>query len=130
MTMQSDIEVLKTEVRGLHSAVSDIGTKMDILLALQVQMVRLQEQHDNTRQALDRAFEAISNVKTTANSTEGRFIFWRGLFLGGAFVGAILVGFAEWYVIQQIHTLQEVADKANGFNLRLTLMERKVWPDK
>lgn len=130
MATQSDIEVLKTEVRGLHGAVSDIGAKMDVLLALQAQMVRLQEQHDNTRAALDRAFEAISNVKTTANSTEGRFIFWRGLFLGGAFVGSILFGFAQWYVLQQLHALNEVADQANGFNLRLTLMENKVWPDK
>lgn len=135
--MSTDIELLKMEVQGLHKGVNDIGTKMDMLLALQVQLVRLQEQHDNTRDSLDRAFKHISSVRTEisevdlkVSSVGSKLTFWRGLVLGGAFIGTFLMGFAQWYVLQQIHALEEVANQAAGFNLRMTLIENKVWPNK
>lgn len=135
--MSTDIELLKMEVQGLHKGVNDIGTKMDMLLALQVQLVRLQEQHDNTRDSLDRAFKHISSVRAEISEVDlkvatvgGKLTFWRGLVLGGAFIGTFLMGFAQWYVLQQIHSLEAVANRADNFNLRVTLIENKLWPDK
>jgi len=130
MQMQIDIEVLKTELHNVRCAVSDIGAKMDILLALQTQIVRLQEQHDNVRQALERAFVGLNEVREVAETTETKLMTAKAFFRGAVFVGFILFGFAQWYVLQQLEKLQEIAVYAEDYNLRLTLMERALWPDK
>ena len=130
MEMQTDIEVLKTEVHGLYRAVTDVATKIDMLLAMQVQLVRLQEQHDTTRQALDRAFDALRTVRTKADTTDSRLHAYIAFVRGGALVGAILFGAAQWYMLQQLSTLQEVAKHSNKVNMRLTLVEKQLWPNK
>jgi hypothetical protein len=126
----TDIEVLKEKVTTIQGAVTEVGTKMDVLLDLQIQLVTLQVQHDNTRDSLDRAFKHIHTVREEATETEGRLSRFISFVRGGAIVGAFLLGFAQWYILQQLAMLQDIADHAENFNLRLTLIERKIWPDK
>lgn len=130
MHVTTDIEVLKEKVTNIQGAVTEVGTKMDVLLDLQIQLVTLQVQHDNTRDSLDRAFKHIHTVREEAENTEGKLSRFISFVRGGAIVGAFLLGFAQWYILQQLATLQDIADHAENFNLRLTLIERKIWPDK
>ena len=123
--MQIDVEVLRAEVQHVRSAVSDIGAKMDILLALQAQIVRLQEKHDNATQAIDRAFKSLKEVKDLAESTHDRFAAAKSFFRGALFVSFVLFGFAQWYVLQQLGALDELAKKATNFDIRVTLLERR-----
>lgn len=130
MPVEEDIATLKEKVSSLHGAVNDVGSKMDVLLDLQIQLVTLQVQHDNTKDSLERAFNAIASTKDSVSGTTGRLDRTISFVRGGAIVATLLLSFGCWYIVQQINTLREVAQHADNFNLRLTLVERKVWPDK
>jgi hypothetical protein len=120
--MQTDVEVLKSELRGLQASMSDLSAKMDMMISMQVQLVRLQEQQDSIRQALDRAFVSIREHRVAASAVETHLHKAMGFIKGGALVGALLIGFVQWYVIDQINTLKAV-------ERRVTIVESKLWPN-
>lgn len=120
--MQTDVEVLKSEMRGLQAGMSDLSAKMDMLISMQVQMVRLQEQQESTRQGLDRAFSSIRETRQASTAMETQVHKALSFVKGGALVGALLIAFVQWYVIDQINTLKAV-------ERRLTAVETKLWPD-
>lgn len=126
MQMQTDIEVLKSEVMGIKEAVSGVASKMDMLLALQVQLVRLQEQHDTTRKTLESSFDAIHDIRERVEKSEGRISTAIGVIKGGLIIGTFLFSFTLWYVQDQLHNLKEVAKQANSFDMRLTIMESEL----
>lgn len=123
--MQTDIEVLKTEVRSLQTGVSEVAAKMDIILSMQVQIVRLQEQHDGHRQAVDRAFAAIREQKIQVREFNRLTSFIKG----GALVATLLFAFVQWYVLGQIKTLERVDADVKALDRRTSSVESKLWPD-
>lgn len=127
--MQTDIEVLKTEVRGLQAGISELGAKMDVVLAMQVQMVRLQEQQDGQRQAIERAFSSLSETKRQLGEVDTRVHRALSFVRGAAFVAVIAVGMVQWYVIDQINTLKQTGFDLKAVDRRVTVVESKLWPD-
>ena len=123
--MQTDIEVLKTEVRGLQSGISELAAKIDIIISMQVQLVRLQEQHDSQRQAVDRAFNALRGHKDHISGFHQIVNYIKG----GALVATILMAFVNWYVIDQINTLKRVDVDVKAVDRRVTIIESRIWPD-
>lgn len=123
--MQTDIEVLKTEVRSLQQGVSEVAAKIDIIMSMQVQIVRLQEQHDGHRQAVDRAFAAIREQKQQVSELNSL----RNVVKGGALVATLLFAFAQWYVLGQLTTLQRVDTDVKMIDRRVLSVESKLWPD-
>ena len=123
--MQTDIEVLKTEVRGLQTGISELAAKIDIIISMQVQLVRLQEQHDNQRQAVDRAFNTIREHKEQISGFQQVV----GHIKGGALVATVLMAFVNWYVIDQINTLRRVDVDVKAVDRRVTIIESRIWPD-
>ena len=123
--MQTDIEVLKTEVRGLQSGISELAAKIDIIISMQVQLVRLQEQHDSQRQAVDRAFNALREHKDHISGVHQVVNYIKG----GALVATILMAFVNWYVIDQINTLKRVDVDVKAVDRRVTIIESRIWPD-
>lgn len=123
--MQTDIEVLKTEVRGLQTGISELATKIDIIISMQVQLVRLQEQHDSQRQAVDRAFNALREHKEHISGFHQVVNYIKG----GALVATILMAFVNWYVIDQINTLKRVDVDVKAVDRRVTIIESRIWPD-
>lgn len=127
--MQTDIEVLKTEMRGLQTAISEVGSKMDMLLGMQVQIVRLQEQHDSTKQSVDRAFSSIRDMGGRVQTTESTVHKVLSFVKGGALVGALLFGFAQWYVMQQLAAINRIDADLSVIDRRMIAVEAKIWPD-
>lgn len=127
--MDTDVEVLKAEMRNLQTSVSEVGAKLDVLLGMQIQLVRLQEQHDHTRQALDRAFSSLKDTKTRSEETEGKVAKALSFVRGGALVGAMLFGFAQWYVLQQLEIIKQVEANVTAIDRRIISIEARVWPD-
>ena len=123
--MQTAIEVLKTEVRGLQSGISELAAKIDIIISMQVQLVRLQEQHDSQRHAVDRAFNALSEHKEHISGFHQVVNYIKG----GALVATILMAFVNWYVIDQINTLKRVDVDVKAVDRRVTIIESRLWPD-
>lgn len=127
--MNTDVEVLKAEMRNLQTSVSEVGAKMDMILGMQVQLVRLQEQHDHTRQAVDRAFDSIKTTRTRSEETESKVAKVLGFVRGGAAVGAILFAFAQWYVLQQLDVIKQVESSVGAIDRRVISIEARMWPD-
>jgi hypothetical protein len=48
---------------------------------------------------------------------------------GGALVGAMLLGFIQWYVVGQINTLQQVDVDIKAVDRRIAIVESKLWID-
>lgn len=127
--MDTDVEVLKAEMRNIQTSMSEVGAKLDVLLGMQIQLVRLQEQHDHTRQALDRAFSSLKDTKDRSEETEGRVAKALSFVRGGALVGAMLFGFAQWYVLQQLEIIKQVEANVTAIDRRIISIEARVWPD-
>ena len=121
--MQTAIEVLKTRLESLTNSVNHVNDKLDLIMQMQVQIVRLQEQFDTTRTTLlsaqadtkalcDRikANEAsVADIKTSAKTA--------------FFVGAILFGVIQWYVIRQISEIDTNATLLSEMDRRLFVIE-------
>lgn len=128
--MQTDIEVLKTKLENLDKSVMQVNDKLDTILSMQVQLVRLQEQHDNTREGLTRAFNVLNMVQDHTNKTEAKLETTLSFVRGGVFVGVILFGFALWYVEEQLTEIKQVTDRSSSFEHRLSTLEQSGsrWP--
>ena len=127
--MNTDVEVLKADMRNLQTSVSEVSAKMDMLLSMQVQLARLQEQHDHTRQAVDRAFNSLKDTRDRSEQTEGKVAKALSFVRGGALVGALLFGFAQWYVLQQLEIIKQVEANVTAIDRRIISIEARAWPD-
>jgi len=128
--MQTDLAIVQNEVQSLHRVISDVAAKIDVLLAMQVQLGRMQAEQEHDRQGLTRAFESIRGVRKQAEGTDGRLNASLAFIKGGAFVGAILFGFLQWYALQQIEAIRDVTVTSTSFDRRMNAIEAKLWPDK
>jgi hypothetical protein len=126
--MQVDIEVLKTEVQAVKTAVDSAIAKLDQVLQMQVSITQLQERYEGQRQALDRAFQSIAETKGKTGDIALDLQRSMAFVKGGAFIGALLFAFAQWYASQQIAALQENIKSVVAIDRRLMFIEAKVQP--
>jgi ribulose kinase len=124
-----DIEVLRTEIGALRTNISEVGAKMDMLLAMQVQLVGLQKDIEHTRASVDRAFDGLRATKELAKATDIKLSKAVSAGRGAAFVGAILFAFAQWYVLQQLQVIKGTSEAVIAVDRRLHYIEAKIWPD-
>jgi hypothetical protein len=124
-----DIQVMKSELTELRNDVHQIGAKMDVILQMQVAISQLQERHETQKGALDRAFSAIKENKHRSDSTNSELSRWVSFIKGGAAVAALLYGFTQWYMLQQIDKLEKTSGAYFSLDRRITFVETKIWPD-
>ena len=127
--MNVDIEVLRSEIGALRTNVSEVGAKMDMLLAMQVQLVGLQKDIEHTRASVDRAFDGLRTTEELALTTESKLSRAVSAGRGAALVGAVLFAFAQWYVLQQLDVINGSAKALSAVERRLHYIEAKIWPD-
>lgn len=127
--MQTDVEVLKTEVGSLRADMAGLNAKMDIVLSMQVQMVQLQERQDTTNKALDRAFDSIRDTRERLQTMESVYHRTWGIARGFFLVGALLMSFTVWYFQEQLATLKKHAVDLQVVDRRMERIEGKLWPD-
>lgn len=131
--MQTDIGVLKAEVKNLADAISNVGAKMDILLSMQVQLVQLQERHEHAKEQLDTANAKIDAAQALASETASQMTKYYSFINGVMLSGALFFGFIQWYVISQINHVKEMDDTIQVIERRLDSLGTKTWfsaPDK
>lgn len=147
-TVNADIAVLKTEVSGLHSAISEVCAKMDVLLNMQVQLVRLQERSDQVQQEIGRV-RADSESRLNAmredfdtrinqlrSDTEGAYRLahdvrdmsnkWLNRAIGGFFVGGLLFGCIQYFVVTELTAVKTVVSATQSNTHRLDLLEQRL----
>lgn len=122
-TMEADIEVLKTQVDTLCNSVDGLSSKIDSVLVMQEAIVRLQEQHGNTREALERAFKMINQVRDGSEQSSSRVDKW----LAGARVaflaGGIIVGMVQWYAMKRDNDIERMGDTLISVERRIAWIE-------
>lgn len=130
MSVDGDIRELKGELAGLARSVdqlgAQLGAKIDILVAMQVQLGRMQEQTDQNRQAIDRAFSDIRDNEELSKETDSKvnkaISFVRGLMMAGA----LLFAFAQWYTIGRLDVIDATSEKLAIIDRRLSWIEVEV----
>lgn len=133
----TDIAVLKTEVSGLHAAVSEVGTKMDILLDMHVKLSILQERSDQLMVELGRVRDGVNkelgvletktdNIATHSKHTRDRFEAWLNRAIGGVVVGGLLMGALQYSIIEKLDQLNALASEVQSHTSQLSLITRAV----
>lgn len=124
-----DIEVMKSELTELRQDVHQINAKMDVILQMQVSITQLQERHETQKSSLERAFSAIKENKHSSDNVASELSRWVSFAKGGAIVGAVLFGAAQWYMLKQIESLEKTSGAYFSLDRRITFVETKIWPD-
>lgn len=127
--VNADIEILRGEIGALRSNVTEVAAKMDMLLAMQVQLVGLQKDIEHTKASVDRAFDGLRSTKELASSTDNRLTEVVSAGRGAALVGVMLFAFVQWYVLQQIGVIDTTAKAVQALDRRMQYVEAKIWPD-
>lgn len=122
-TMEADIEVLKTQVKSLCDSVEGISSKIDSVLAMQEAIVRLQEQHGNTREALERAFKIIGEVRDETEHTASKINQWATGGIVAFVLGGVIVGLVQWYAMKRDNEIDRLGDTLVGMERRISWIE-------
>ena len=123
--MEADIEVLKAQVSGLGEAINRVSTKIDSVLVMQESLTRLQEQHSNTREALDRAFKLIVEVREESEHTATKVSNWS---VGGAvafLLGGVIIAMVQWYAMKRDNEIDRMGDSLITVERRLAWIEHE-----
>lgn len=123
--METELGVLRNEIEGMHKSFdvfrAEFSSKLDIIMAMQVQLVQLQERYNNAQAAIDRAFNAINELDKKTESNKAHI----DKSLGGARIlaltGAIIIGMLQWYFLRQIDTIETARE------LLVTVDRRVAW---
>lgn len=126
--MHTDLRVLEARFENLDKSVGVVSSKIDQLMSTQEHFIRLQEQHEATRESLDRAMLIINAMTTLASETDNRLTKSLYFIRGGALVGTFLFGFAQWYVLEQLQGIREITTAIDLAEHRLTVIEEAHKP--
>lgn len=116
ITNLTDIAVLKTEVAGLHAAITEVGTKMDKLLDIHVTLsvhnerleqvvAELGRVRDSVNRELGTLEVKVDNTATHAKNTRDKLDAWLNRIIGGTVVAAVAVGFVQYTVLEKLAQL-------------------------
>jgi len=126
--MHTDIRVLEARFENLDKSVGVVSAKIDQLMSTQEHFIRLQEQHEQTRESLDRAMLIINTMTNLASETDARLNKALYFIRGGAAVGTFLFVFAQWYVLEQLEGIRQIESAVDLAEHRLTVIEEAHKP--
>jgi hypothetical protein len=129
--METELGVLKNEIEGMHKAFdlfrAEFSSKLDIIMAMQVQVVQLQERYNNAQASIDRAFNAIGELERRGDDTKG----YVDKSLGGAKIfaitGALIVGMLQWYFLKQIDSIEATNEMMTTIDRRVAWLEHEKY---
>lgn len=113
--MMPETEIIKTEINALKRMMDRFDQKLDSLVALQIQMVELRGDHGATKAGLERAFDAIDNIKHQQAST-GKLL---NKIMGGAIAAAVLIGVVQWFLLRELQEYDNMKKDVNSMSRRL-----------
>lgn len=125
---ETDVEVLKSELKGLKQSLSEVSIKMDLIIGIQMQMTGLQKDMEHHRVTSDRAFSSVEGLRARVMQTESSLLQMKSVVTGGLAVGVLLFGFAQWYVLGQLSLLEQMAKDTRKMDRRMYIMEQIINP--
>jgi hypothetical protein len=122
--MQTDIGVLKSRLEYLAHSIETVNGKLDLIVQMQVQLVRLQEQFESTRSTLHEAQRDAREVTTRVSLVEHSISDFKSAARGILVVGVVFFSFVQWYVLRQIEQVEANEERIQKNTSRLDLLER------
>ena len=119
MEMHTDIEVLKSRIEVLTQTVGHVSDKLDLIMQMQVQLVRLQEQFENARHSIDRAHTATQSAQARISDIDISI----GSFKSTAKTVLIISGFI-FSIVQMLVVGQ--LDRIRDNSMTLVAIERRL----
>jgi hypothetical protein len=127
--MQTDVEVLKTELRNVLSSVVAVSAKVDILISLQGQLIRLEAEQGTHRRDIDNIGDSVRVVSTHLTEVDAH----KNKAIGGLRVlilaGGLIIGLAQFYMIEKVRYIENNTTEIKYMDRRMAAIEAKLWPD-
>lgn len=130
VTPETSIGILQNEIAGLHRSIDALSGKMDQVMAMQVQIGVIQEQHTATRVALGRAFKEINDNRGEIEKLEGRVASidlrvtgqsssWKASVL----IATVIFGIVQTFFWRQLDVIENTANRQLILDQRLSANE-------
>lgn len=130
MSDELELPVLRAELSALTRAVdmlgAQLGAKVDQVVSMQVQLVRLQEQQTQSQQAIDRAFMEVRDVESMSKDTDGKVTKALSFVRGSIVVGALLFAFIQWYTLDRLDVIKANSESLVVIERRLSWLEHEL----
>lgn len=107
---------------------SEISTKMDAIIGIQIQMVSLQKDVDHQHEIAARSNEIMADMRKRVGEVESSLLSTKSVVRGALAVGVLLFGFAQWYILGQLATLEQIVKDSRTMERRLFLIEQSTKP--
>lgn len=135
--VHTEIALLGNELTNLHRVVSDIGTKLDQVLQIQLTVQRQQDRIDNLGNEVRRAQEVsdraiggfrqdLENCFKVAHEAKDISSRWLNRFLGGVVAGGVLLGALQWFVLREMSDYKAAAVAVRELELRMKHVESQA----
>ena len=133
----SDIAVLKSEVAGLHTAITEVAAKMDLVLdmhvKISVQNERLEQVvaeigrvRDNINKEIGSLEVKTDNLATHSRNTRDRLDAWLNRIVGGTIVAAVAVGFVQYMVLEKLAQLDVTMATVDRNSGQVEVLQRTI----
>ena len=133
----SDIAVLKSEVAGLHTAITEVAAKMDLVLdmhvKISVQNERLEQVvaeigrvRDNINKEIGSLEVKTDNLATHSRNTRDRLEAWLNRVIGGVAVGTLLMGVLQYTVLEKLSSLERMSSIVSHNTAQIDLITRAI----
>lgn len=125
----AELAALKNELENMASFMDRLDAKLDTIVSIQTAIAQLQERSMVQHQAIDRAFSAINSAQIRADQAVTAINRSMAFVRGAAVTGALLFGFGQWYMLQQLEAVKALSESSAVYDRRLFQIEMKLWPD-
>lgn len=133
----ADIAVLKSEVAGLHDAINEVSTKMDLVLSmrveLSVQSERLEQavvESGRIRDALNKDIGQLEvkteNLAVHSKNTRTKLDAWLNRIAGGVAVGTLALGLLQYNVWEKLEQLENLSALVSYNTAQINLITRAI----
>lgn len=133
----TDIAVLKTEVAGLHTAIDEISSKIDLVLSMRVELSvqneRLERSIEDGRKSHEGIYKdlgaintRLDNLNTHSWNTRKKLDAWLNRGIGAVAVATILIGWIQYTVMEKVEKLSELATTVEANKVELNVVGRAV----
>ena len=133
----ADIAVLKSEVSGLHDAINEVSTKMDLVLSMRVELSvqgeRLEHAVDDlnrTRDSMNKEVggleQRVDNLSTHSLNTRKLLDAWLNRGFGAAAVLTLVFGSIQLIVLEKIADLNAMSSLVTHNAAQIELILRTI----
>lgn len=135
----ADIAVLKSEVSGLHDAINEVSTKMDLVLSMRVELSVQGERLEHavgdlnrTRDAMNREVgvleQRVDNLSTHTLNTRKKLDAWLNRIVGGVAVGTLALGLLQYSILDKLRELESLSSVVSHNTAQIDSITRAIQP--